>query len=60
MGLIKFVATNPFAAGAVLFGAGALIPKLFPDTVDAEEKKTEQHLVLTKKKLKHLRNRKQT
>ena len=57
-GLIKFVATNPFAAGAVLFGAGALIPKLFPDTVDAEEKKTEAAPGTNEEKIKALEEQK--
>ena len=47
--ILKFVATNPFAAGAALFGAGAIIPALFPDTVDAEEKKLKQHQELKKR-----------
>ena len=58
MGLIKFVATNPFAAGAVLFGAGAIIPKLFPDTVDAEEKKTEAAPGTNEEKIKALEEQK--
>ena len=58
MGLIKFVATNPFAAGALLFGAGAIIPKLFPDTVDAEEKKTEAAPGTNEEKIKALEERK--
>ena len=58
MGLIKFVATNPFAAGALLFGAGALIPKLFPDTVDAEEKKTEAAPGTNEEKIKALEEQK--
>ena len=37
--LLKFVATNPFAAGAVLFGAGAIVPKLFPQTVEDDADK---------------------
>ena len=58
MGLIKFVATNPFAAGAVLFGAGALIPKLFPDTVDAEEKQTKEAPGTNEEKIKALEEQK--
>ena len=58
LGLIKFVATNPFAAGAVLFGAGALIPKLFPDTVDAEEKKTKEAPGTNEEKIKALEEQK--
>ena len=58
MGLIKFVATNPFAAGALLFGAGAIIPKLFPDTVDAEEKKTEAAPGTNEEKIKALEEQK--
>ena len=44
--LVKVVASNPWlaaaAAGIGLFAAGALIPKMFPETVDAEERKTEK------------------
>ena len=58
MGLIKFVATSPIAAGALLFGAGALIPKLFPDTVDAEEKKTEAAPGTNEEKIKALEEQK--
>ena len=58
MGLIKFVATNPFAAGAVLFGAGAFIPKLFPDTVDAEEKQTKEAPGTNEEKIKALEEQK--
>ena len=57
-GLIKFVATNPFAAGAVLFGAGAFIPKLFPDTVDAEEKQTKEAPGTNEEKIKALEEQK--
>ena len=58
MGLIKFVAKSPIAAGALLFGAGALIPKLFPDTVDAEEKKTEAAPGTNEEKIKALEEQK--
>ena len=46
------------AAGAVLFGAGALIPKLFPDTVDAEEKKTKEAPGTNEEKIKALEEQK--
>ena len=45
--LLKFVAANPalmaFAAGTALFGAGAVVPALFPQTVedDADKKANE-------------------
>ena len=58
LGLIKFVAKSPIAAGALLFGAGALIPKLFPDTVDAEEKKTEAAPGTNEEKIKALEEQK--
>ena len=44
--LVSVVASNPWlaaaAAGVGLFAAGALIPKMLPGTVDAEERKTEK------------------
>ena len=57
--ILKFVATNPFAAGAALFGAGAIIPALFPDTVDAEEKKTKAAPGTKEEKLEKLRDQKE-
>ena len=43
--LLAFAKNKPVVAaalaGAGLFAAGAVVPKLFPETVDAEERKTE-------------------
>ena len=36
------LAKSPLGAGALLFTAGATIPAMFPETVDAEERKTTQ------------------
>ena len=61
--LLKYAFKNPLIAaalgGAALFGAGALIPKLFPETVDSEERKTESAPGSKEDKIKQLREQKE-
>ena len=49
----------PLLAGAGLFAAGKVVPDLLPDTVDAEEKKTEAAPGTKEEKLEKLREQKE-
>jgi hypothetical protein len=58
--LLGFIKKNPKAAAAVaLFTAGYTIPKMFPGTVDAEEKKTEKAPGTKEEKISALRKQKE-
>ena len=62
VGLAKFVVTNPILApalaGAALFSAGAIIPKVMPETVDKQERKTEAAPGTNEEKIKALEEQK--
>ena len=62
VGLAKFVVTNPILApalaGAALFSAGAIIPKVMPETVDEQERKTEAAPGTKEEKIKALEEQK--
>jgi hypothetical protein len=45
-------------AGALLFGAGAAIPAMFPETVDEQERKTKSAPGTTEEKIKALQQQK--
>ena len=55
----KFPFLIPILAGAGLFALGAAIPKVAPDTVDAEEKKTKAAPGTKEEKLEKLREQKE-
>jgi len=57
---MNLIRKNPKAAAAIgLFTAGATIPMLFPDTVDAEEKKTESAPGTKEEKIEALKKQKE-
>jgi hypothetical protein len=49
---------SPIGAGALLFGAGAAIPAMFPETVDEQERKTKSAPGTTEEKIKVLQQQK--
>jgi len=55
--LLKLIRT-PFGAGAALFSAGALIPAMFPDTVNKQESKTQNAPGTTEDKIRKLQEQK--
>ena len=55
----KFPFLAPILAGAGLFALGAVIPKVAPDTVDAEEKKTKAAPGTKEEKLEKLKEQKE-
>lgn len=55
--LLKLIRT-PFGAGAALFSAGALIPAMFPDTVNKQENKTQNAPGTTEDKIRKLQEQK--
>jgi len=58
--LLKFIAKNKVAAaGIALFGAGAAIPMLFPQTVDEQERKTESAPGSNEEKINQLKKQKE-
>jgi hypothetical protein len=57
---MNLIRKNPKAAAAIaLFTAGATIPMLFPDTVDAEEKKTKSAPGTKEEKIEALKKQKE-
>ena len=62
MAIARLAAAHPIAAtalaGAGLFAAGAVIPKLMPETVDEQERKTESQPGTKKEKIERLKQQK--
>jgi len=61
--LLSFMKKNPAllaaGVGAGLFAAGAVVPKLFPETVDAEERKTQAAPGSKEEKIEALKKQKE-
>ena len=55
--LLRFIRT-PVGAGALLFGAGAAIPAMFPGTVDEQERKAKAKPGTTEEKIRALEQQK--
>ena len=60
--IARLAASNPLAAAAIagagLFVAGAVVPKLFPGTVDEQERKTEEEPGTKEEKITKLKEQK--
>ena len=60
--IVRLAASNPLAAAAIagagLFVAGAVVPKLFPGTVDEQERKTEEEPGTKEEKITKLKEQK--
>jgi len=56
--LLTFIRSNPLAAGLALFTAGAVVPKMFPGTVNEQERKIKEAPGTKEEKIKALQDQK--